>query len=77
MQSFLAARTGESSQAWLGRDAHEWCRDNGISIDSETLDALDRVTAQLDERSYAGGTDSQIEAAQILAVADRLVNGGL
>jgi len=80
---FLAARTGEAEQAWLGRDVVEHLSEgDGVEqgivpgLPAEDVRALEHLFARLDERTWAGD-DARLGAEEILSVADRLVKGGL
>jgi hypothetical protein len=87
---FLAARTGEAEQAWLGRDVIEHLagersgegpdedadKDSVPSLSTEDARALEALLARLDERTWAGD-DKPVGSQEILSVADRLMKGGL
>ncbi|MFN0007696.1 MAG: BatD family protein [Planctomycetota bacterium] len=86
LQRFLAARTGEPAQAWVGRDAVRWAhgllernaRGGGAvaTLSDEHARALAELLATLDERAWARG-DAPIDAREIERVADRVAGGGL
>lgn len=76
LQSFLAARSGESAQAWVGRDVVLWAKDHAGAFAPDAARELAELLAELDRRTYAGG-DEPLGAERILAVADRSVEGGL
>jgi hypothetical protein len=78
LERFLAARSGESEEAWLGRDVRAWSEleHPGLALSAEDARALADLNARLDERTYAGG-DEALDAALFLEMADRLVKGGL
>ena len=76
LERFLAARTGESPNAWLGRDVVAWTEESGASLGVDDARALAATRAKLDEREWAG-TDQPIERAELVALAERLVKGGL
>ncbi|MDZ4772709.1 MAG: BatD family protein [Planctomycetota bacterium] len=99
LRVFLAARTGEPSEAFVGRDFVAWASarpdsgglagalaDVGSEVHAITnrttpiadpaLTALQRLTAQLDERTW-NGNDERLGADAITSVADALVKGGL
>lgn len=69
---FLAARTNERDAAWLGRqvDAAKY------SLSDDDAGELQRLLGRLDEATYAGN-DAPLAKAELLALADRLVKGGL
>lgn len=86
LQRFLAARTGEPEQAWVGRDAVAWARaraernahDGGevATLPGESVRALAEILASLDERAWARG-DEPIDAREIERVAELVAGGGL
>jgi hypothetical protein len=81
LSAFLAARTGETSEAWSGRDVIAWAEKARESEATHTLSAQDgetlaRTFAQLDERTWAG-RDEPLAAAELIAIADGLAKGGL
>jgi hypothetical protein len=75
---FLAARSGESEEAWLGRDVLAWSRaeHDGVALAPDDARELADVIARLDERTYARG-DESLDAAALLETADRAAKGGL
>jgi len=75
-QAFLAARTDELSGAWEGRDARAFAAARGVALSAATLDELERVARELDERRFGVG-GSGLEPARLLALADRLVKEDL
>lgn len=78
LQRFLAARTGETEQSWIGRDVLSWSQDHSVegALAPEAAHALAQTIERLDERTYARG-DEAIGAPAILDTADRLLKGGL
>lgn len=81
LRRFLAARTGEPSEAWAGRDYAAWAdarRESGDGRVSDTgaLAELQKLSATLDERTW-NGNDERLGSATITALADRLAKGGL
>jgi hypothetical protein len=78
LHRFLAARTGERSEAWVGRDLEAWreARPEGQRPQAQDTRALAELEAELDERIWAGA-GTPLESARVLAVADRLLEGGL
>jgi hypothetical protein len=76
LHRFLAARTGERSEAWVGRDLEAWREARGAGPGREDLRALAELESQLDERIWAGA-GTPLERARVLATADRLLEGGL
>jgi hypothetical protein len=89
LQRFLAARTGEAPQAWVGRDPLAWMRAVSSSVDARTAPssapkgfseeqarALRDLMAKLDERAWARG-DEALDVGSIERTADALIRGGL
>jgi hypothetical protein len=76
LHRFLAARTGERSEAWVGRDLAAWREERGAGPAPEDLRALAELESELDERIWAGA-GTPLERARVLATADRLLEGGL
>jgi hypothetical protein len=78
LHAFLAARTGERSEAWVGRDLEAWreARPEAGRPSAEDVRALAELERELDERIWAG-SDTPLERARVLSVAERLVKGGL
>lgn len=70
---FLAARTGESDAAWVGRDPREWAAERG---EIGGIDELAGLLDALDEEAWAGG-DRPLDRARVQRVADTLLKGGL
>ena len=73
---FLAARTREPDHAWVGRDPREWVTSGGGVLADDALTALEAITAELDEKAWAGG-DEPLEATRVRRVASTLLGGGL
>lgn len=78
LHRFLAARSGETEEAWLGRDVEAWSRaaHERVAIGADEARALAELVADLDRRTYAGG-DESLESARVIELADRLATGGL
>ena len=78
LDAFLAARSGESSAAWSGRDLNQYfeARTNGRSVDPDAVAHLIDVRAKLERQAYGGG-DAPLAVNEVLVVADRLIGGGL
>jgi hypothetical protein len=84
---FLAARTGEAEQAWLGRDPVEWARERAAqSFDpdskapgQEAMRELHALFEELDEHTWGARESSGtlIPREKILAVVEKLVQGGM
>ena len=82
LQTFLAGRTGEQDAAWLGRDAVEWARERAVDLEPELVEELAGTLEELDRHTWGvQGPSGQAAAAvpreRLLALADRLVRGGL
>ncbi|MBK7641559.1 MAG: BatD family protein [Planctomycetes bacterium] len=78
LHRFLAARTGERSEAWVGRDLEAWRESRPEETRPPTQAALSlaQLERELDERIWAG-SDAPLERARVLAIADELLQGGL
>jgi hypothetical protein len=81
LQRFLAARTGEAAQAWVGRDPVRWVhagseQDAVRTLSDENARKLAELLSTLDERAWARG-DAPIDAREIERVADLVAGGGL
>jgi hypothetical protein len=78
LQRFLAARTGEAAQAWVGRDPVAWARDraDATRLTAEDARALGDLLAALDERAWARG-DEVLDSREVERIADRVAGGGL
>jgi hypothetical protein len=86
LQRYLAARTGEASQAWVGRDPLAWARagaeraaregELAVTLPETDARSLADLLAKLDERAWARG-DEPIEASEIERIAERVAGGGL
>ena len=77
LQRFLAARTGESDQAWLGRDAQRWSeREAGVGVEAPLLAELRGLVERLDHSAWAGD-GTPLQSSEIASLAGRLIKGGL
>ena len=78
LHRFLAARTGERAEAWVGRELEAWrqARPESERPSAEDARVLAELEAAFDERIWAG-EDAPLERERVLAVADRLLKGGL
>lgn len=80
---FLAARTREAQQAWVGRDAGAWA--DSLELPDRlrpALQSLDKLLRELDAHSYgvpsdSAGGGSALQRERILSVIDELLRGGL
>jgi hypothetical protein len=78
LHRFLAARTGENSEAWVGRELSGWreARPEERRPAAQATESLAGLERELDERIWAG-SDAALDRARVLAVADELLKGGL
>ena len=77
LQRFLAARSGEAEQAWLGRDPERWLSGaEGRDLDPALAAELAQILGELDERTWAGD-GRPMEASVLSSLATRLMKGGL
>jgi hypothetical protein len=75
LNAFLAARTREPEQAWLGRDPRA-ALPEGVS--PEALRELAGLVAELERGAYGGAADGgRVGRGRVLGVADRLIGSGL
>jgi len=79
VHAFLAARSGETPEAWAGRDPVAWSRaTDEPRIDPESAQALRSLFARLDAAIWGGaGNRNKIDDREVLALADRVAAGGL
>ncbi|MBL8863196.1 MAG: BatD family protein [Planctomycetes bacterium] len=79
VHAFLAARSGETPEAWAGRDPVQWAR----AADAPRLRAdvaldLRALLARLDAAIWGGASDTgRVDAREVLTLADRVAAGGL
>ncbi|HRV81008.1 MAG TPA: BatD family protein [Planctomycetota bacterium] len=74
---YLAARSGETAEAWIGRDVVEWGRVQGLGEPAlDRLRELQRVLDQLDEAAFASGVSAP-DRNRILAAASALQKEGV
>ncbi len=78
LHRFLAARSGERSEAWVGRDLEAWRESQPETRRPGPDEAreLAELERELDERIWAGA-DTPLEPARIASVADRLLRSRL
>ncbi len=72
---FLAARTREPDEAWLGRRVRDWEAEQTAALDDSVRDELDSLLARLDRAAWADGP--RVEPDELRASARRLSRGGL
>ena len=79
VHAFLAARTGERPEAWVGRDPVAWSRDGGAQrLAPDDAQALARLIARLAAAVWGGGRDGgPVEEREVLDLADRVAAKGL
>lgn len=79
VHAFLAARSGETAEAWAGRDPVAWSRaSDEPRIDAEAAKELRSLFARLDAAIWGGGGNrNKIDDREVLALADRVAAGGL
>ena len=71
LYTFLAARSGETREAWIGRRLRE-----PLQGEADKLRALDTVIAELEATAW-GGRASNVARERVLQAADEAVRGGL
>jgi len=76
LHAWLAARTREAPQAWLGRDVRGFASRDGGRWSAGGADELAALVAELESAAYGGGA-STIPSERVLALADRLSKEGL
>ncbi len=79
LRRFLAARSGETPEAWDGRPATQWYEERARREADEPPRAiveLDALQRELDEQVWAGA-DGAVDRARIESVARELVGGAL
>jgi len=76
--AFLAARTREPDQAWLGRDVAAFRAEHprGGDLTDESAATLERLFDDLSRAAY-GGDGRALDAARIERAASELIGGGL
>ncbi len=83
VHAFLAARTGETPEAWTGRDPVRWSSahpEDAPKLELNAAQELAGLFARLDAAIWggaAGGNDGKVEDREVLALADRVAAGGL
>lgn len=81
-QSFLAARTDETNEAWIGRDPELWAREISPSdprfgrLKPQDFAKVGALMATLDRAAWGGESNSP-SGQEILATADELMEVGL
>lgn len=78
VHAFLAARSGETPEAWAGRDPVRWSREHGgARLEPAAARDLGLLLARLDAAIWGGAGASKVEERDVLALADRVAAGGL
>ncbi|MCY2961132.1 MAG: BatD family protein [Planctomycetota bacterium] len=80
VHAFLAARSGETPEAWAGRDPVAWARSLAAEsrrIRPEDADALRQLFARLDAAIWGPANGTKLDERDVLALADRVAAGGL
>jgi BatD DUF11 like domain len=76
LHAWLAARTREAPQAWLGRDVRDFASRGAGRWSGGGAEELAALVAELERAAYGGGA-SAIGSERVLAVVDRLAQEGL
>lgn len=74
LHDYLAARSREPRESWVGRELARSARVTGVP--EERLGQLEELLADLDRAVYAGGSSS-VDRARIMKVVDGLKGAGL
>jgi len=83
LYAFLAARTGEPPEAWVGRDVVDAARTGGGGaasnrVEPESAEKLARTIERLETAVWSGRNGhAAVPAADVLSLADRLMKEGL
>ncbi len=80
LRRFLADRSGDLPEAWVGRDVRDWAREQreerALTLSDADALALQQTVSKLDESTWAG-QDAPVGNDQVLGLADQLLKGGL
>lgn len=76
LHAWLAARTREAPQAWLGRDVREFAARRSTRWSGASAEELATLIAELERAAYGGGANGAA-SARALALAERLEGEGL
>ncbi len=77
LEGFLAARTGQAPEAWIGRSSLAGTRANAAALDGELAKLRDGLDRPVFGRSDVRGAESTASADAILEFAKRAVQEGL
>ena len=79
VQRFLAARTREPEQAWVGRDVGRWANEAAPDLDADDAAELRTLVHGLEAAVYSrrNGESPRVGGDKILGIADRLMRSGL
>jgi len=76
LHAWLAARSREAPQAWLGRDVRAFAAREGAAWSGGGADELAALVADLERAAYGGGARAA-GSERVLSLADRLAKEGL
>jgi len=82
LQGFLAARTGESPEAWVGRDPLLWARgpspedERFHELSPEAFEGAREIMNALEQETWGGGGEGP-QPEDVLRTADALMEAGL
>lgn len=76
LERFLAARSGEPANAWLGRDVRAWAAGVPGRLSPAAAEELARINAALDESNWAR-SDQALDPRLVRAAAESVMQGGL
>jgi hypothetical protein len=77
LHAWLAARTREAPQAWVGRDVLAYAREGGGAWSGASARALSDTVAALEAAAYGDAPAAATDPARLLELADRLAGEGL
>ena len=75
LHAFLADRSGQSEESWVGRDLSEPVSATPKAAELD-LAELDELIGRLERAVWTGG-GHRVGQSEVLSVADRLIGGGL
>lgn len=80
VHAFLAARSGETPEAWAGRDPVAWSSTHAAEtprIRAEDAADLRQLLTRLDAAIWGGANSAKVDDRDVLTLADRVAAGGL